>query len=508
MNDPITLTGSMNPVNIHEDGITLLAPDLKGRISEVNTPNTRDLRSITQDEGTFETLITEAAQEQELEVSYEFYLEVEEDGALQISETRKGTFLPLTANGEDAIMMNFLTISEKKPIAILHQDEAGILQWIFPQETVTSESQEVVFHIPRKSSEPERDEELPGLETRSLRRGLFGRIIRVITGVATKIFTPIVRGAVTLWEQNRRPYGISLIRGNVIEPNFSQWNLLKPTEENPSNKTLLFIHGTFVTVSGSFQPLLDSSVMPSISTNYGNQVLGFEHPTLHQSPSDNVNEFLMRLPSDREFNFDIVTGSRGGLVARELIRRVASNDTLGRNINIDKTILVACCNLGTPLADDEHIISFLNRYTLLASLLPLGTVGAIINAVFAVIKVLAGAALRGLPGLVDQRPFERNTFLPSINTQLEHPIRFFGVGANYNPQKFNIGRYLLNRTVDLIFDKAENDVVVPTKGCYHADNTFSFPIEHKIFDESFDIFHLNYFRSQEVQQMIQQWLVR
>ncbi len=508
MSNPITLNGTMNPVTIHADGVTLLAPDLTGEISSTNDTTTRgDLRFFTKDEGEFDTILKAAALEHDLDIRYTFYMEVADDGVLHMAQTRKGMFLPMTSYGEEAIIMAVPARRNEKPIAVLHQDEAGILQWIFPEGDISQETQEVVFHIPRKSSENDKEGDLPEFETRAIRRGLFGRIIRVVTGVITKILTPVVKVGVELWERRNRAYDLSLIRGNVIEPNFRQWQLIKPTEKNPDNATLLLIHGTFVTLSGTFQPLLDSASMPGISTHYDNQVLGFQHPTLYHSPVDNVEELLNRLPGGVEFNFDIVTGSRGGLVARELIRRVATGDTRGRKIRINKVITIACCNQGTLLADDEHMVSFLNRYALMASLLPLGTLGTILSAILNVVKVLAGAALGGLPGLTHQRPFERNPFITSLNSSLEHPSRLFGIGANYNPQQFNLGRYLLNRTVDRVFQHEENDVVVPTKGCYDAAGTFGFPIQHEVFDESFDIFHLNYFRSEEVQRRIQQWLL-
>ncbi|MEM9937096.1 MAG: hypothetical protein AAF824_25935, partial [Bacteroidota bacterium] len=80
------------------------------------------------------------------------------------------------------------------------------------------------------------------------------------------------------------------------------------------------------------------------------------------------------------------------------------------------------------------------------------------------------------------------------------------IGANYNPQNANIKSYLMNTVVDRLFQDEANDVVVPTQGCFEAPGAYRFPIKHIEYDETKDIFHMNYFKTETVRKQIENWL--
>ena len=341
------------------------------------------------------------------------------------------------------------------------------------------------------------------------------RVIKVISGIVDKIVGKPIELIAKLWEKAARPYGIHLLKGNHIQKGVDNWDLIAPTSGDPES-CLLLIPGTFRTVSGdagegkgSFGPLLDSGSWPAIAHHYGNRVLGFDHPTLYHNPEQNIDEFLDRLPKDRSFKFQILTASRGGLVARELLHRIITNNTKGRNITIEKAVMVACCNQGTALADAQNIRQFLNRYTLMASLLPPNVFTVILKGILALVKVIASGVLE-LPGLEAQRPISSgNTFLQKLNAPgLKHQTELLAIGANYNAKLSDLSRYLLDQAVDRIFKDADNDIVVPTEGTHSSNGTHGFPLEHVAYEDTLDIFHMNYFRSELSQKKMQEWLIR
>lgn len=104
-----------------------------------------------------------------------------------------------------------------------------------------------------------------------------------------------------------------------------------------SKPTLLFIHGTASSTTGSFSELWakpKSRQLNQITAYYGKQIYAFEHRTLTQSPVENAIELVEALQEkieeanknilveDRKvFQLDLVSHSRGGLVG-ELLSRV------------------------------------------------------------------------------------------------------------------------------------------------------------------------------------------
>lgn len=104
------------------------------------------------------------------------------------------------------------------------------------------------------------------------------------------------------------------------------------------------------------------------------------------------------MPNNLEI--DVVTHSRGGLVGRELLSRVQQ----GIPLRVRKMIMVACPNRGTPLADGEHWLTMLDRYTSLLADLPDTSASVIMEGILTVVKLIGHAGLRKLPGLAAMTP--------------------------------------------------------------------------------------------------------
>ncbi len=491
MNTPIQLNGNNASVQICADGVTLQAPGLTGLIEEV-IPH-QATRSLTRgDQAEEHYALLSALHDEELELMHEFEMEVMDDG--EAAATR-------SMAAPEPINMEVPVKNGKTPLAILHYDEAGIPQWIFPEIATRSSAKNAVsFRIPRKKAMAAT---AGSMLTRGEKQGLVKRVIRVISGVVGKAVT----GVVKKYENKNRPYGLNLVANQAVRNGIPNWDqFARAGVAETEGSTLLMIPGTFKNTDGSFGPLIASENMNVLNAHYGERIIAFDHPNLHKSPADNVEWLLDNLPEDRVHTFDLLTASRGGLVAREFIRRVASNDTKGRKISINKALLVAACNQGTALANPENVKSLLNRYMLMTALIPVPFVSKFLSGILAVVKTVGGAALTHLPGLSYQSDANNNEFLQTLNSNYEHKTAIYGIGANYNPTSRNIKSYLMNTVVDKLFQQSANDVVVPTQGCFEAPGAWRFPIKHKVYDETQDIFHMNYFKTAMVRQQIQEWL--
>lgn len=91
-----------------------------------------------------------------------------------------------------------------------------------------------------------------------------------------------------------------------------------------SAPVLLMIHGTYSSTPGSFGDLLQGATMQQLRTLYGDRLYGFEHRSLTDSPLDNALALAEGLPEN--LTADVITHSRGGLVAELLIRASESGE--------------------------------------------------------------------------------------------------------------------------------------------------------------------------------------
>ena len=140
-----------------------------------------------------------------------------------------------------------------------------------------------------------------------------------------------------------------------------------------------------------------------LAGHYGGRVFAFNHPSMHHSPAQNVQTLLAQLkqhlPTAARPTFDLVTHSRGGLLARELCERRAELDPGGVGLTIRRAVLVAGPNRGTILADGDNWIALADRYTNFITKLPDNAYTLTMEGILTFVKVMAHGALAGLPGL-------------------------------------------------------------------------------------------------------------
>lgn len=261
-------------------------------------------------------------------------------------------------------------------------------------------------------------------------------------------------------------------------------------------RVLLLIHGTGSEVKAAFNPM--ESLLTDLSAQYEERILGFNHPSLPQTPRQNAEAFLksvntiMTVRNLEPIEFDLIAHSRGGILSREIQRQIEVSDTLKDKLSIRKILMVATPNAGTAYLDYSNIsnsLAYLNvltqiqRYTL-------GVTNPLFGTHFGLLarwaKRLALNKHESLPGL-DCMVVPENSILKELNefAAKNDSIQktFYAIGSNYegkgNPlaedgceMNLRIARVLDPIVIDnVIFKGKKNDLVVPTRGTYTSEGT-------------------------------------
>lgn len=148
-------------------------------------------------------------------------------------------------------------------------------------------------------------------------------------------------------------------------------------------RVLLFVHGIFSSIRGAFEDLGDpetlGSTMQVLASAYGGRVFGYDHWTISKTPLQNALDLIDRIPSEANWDVDIVCHSRGGPVVRALAAAPDAHGLLpaslspvvqaraGKIKSIGTVTFVAGANQGSQLANDEKVKAFMNVATALAS---------------------------------------------------------------------------------------------------------------------------------------------
>ncbi len=503
------LSGGSSPQKISSAANYFLeAPGLKGQVREIELEGD----GTRSDGGLYEENVTNMLAGAEMVTQFVFEMEISDDltPTPDDSKTRADGLTATTRTGEPALKCIMPSLGDNVGYAILYIDEAGGIRWIFPEADPTSAEvtrgggDEIVFHLPRNSvpvpPEITEDEE----KTRGPISKLGRRLVRVIAWATDGFVGQTALGIVEGWENKNRPYHFLFAQPG----SFSQtvdWDLMR------QGRTLLLIHGTASSAQGGFGQMA-SSDMEKLAHNYGKRIIAFNHPTLHCSPSQNVQMLLDMLPPEISLDLDIMTHSRGGLVGRELTERLAECNQGSRQLKINKALFVACPHQGTILANGDHDWNMIDRYTNLLTNLPDGPITLTLEAIMGLVKVLAHGTLKGLPGLQAMHP--DGDYLKRLNKSPANKITYYALGANFTPTDpglfARLGKAGANKFIDSVFG-ADNDGVVPTNGVYQAGhNSPGFPIPSErrvIYEDDIQIHHINFFGSSVVNEQIQQWLV-
>lgn len=300
---------------------------------------------------------------------------------------------------------------------------------------------------------------------------------KLVGAVARQVGPPLVRQ----WEAQYRPMR-TLNRVHLFEPQAPPLDTLIP----PSERALLFIHGTFSRVAAAFKGInTDVDFLARLQERYGEHIYGFDHATVATGVATNAMQFYEKL-APGVHNFDIICHSRGGLVARAL--RDLTEDQLkqcfvqdcrrgkyeaeleawgkawripdGVQVKVNRILFGGTPNNGTVLAQPTHLKKYLEILMTATNLLP-EFVDVTVDAILTVAKLLLNDVMPELPGLDDQKP---NSDLLKLLRNAPAP-EDAAIEADYAPPA---GLQAIMRTadaaIDFVFSQEQNDLVVPTIG--------------------------------------------
>jgi hypothetical protein len=274
------------------------------------------------------------------------------------------------------------------------------------------------------------------------------------------------------WENNKHP---SVARWFPAEGNLSLGEPLSPTNwhQLATGPTLLFIHGIFSSCEAGFAGIgHDDSTWPQLRQNYGNRIIGFDHPTGSVSPDGNAKWFLDQIPNVK-LDLDVVCHSRGGLVARSIAGQAAQR---GMPVNIRRIVFAATPNGGSQITVTSNWVSMINRLssvlTLPAKVLPApaDAISGVLAGLLEVLKIVGVGVALDLPGLEAMTP--GSPFLQGLSQGPKVTPEYFAAAADFEPgpvlaNLFN-GLDDKGRVVDsAIFEHVHNDIAVPTEGVWN-----------------------------------------
>jgi hypothetical protein len=477
--------------------ITLRTPGLAG-VAESYRPGLTGLRSPEMAAAEQTTAALEAALANENFIPQET-VEIREAREVEVGAvaTRSTSF------AEPALVVEVPDPGEDWGQMLLVADEAGGLSWSFwvdeegRPDTVRGRATRT-YVVRRQVSQAPPPEVAA---TRSLLGAVGTKLLKVLVfPLIDPVIGEVGEFFARRWEEKKRPYGVRRFGADdYTTPGGTpltgdDWARLG------QGRSLLFVHGTFSRTHSAFGGLSRETVA-ELEKRYEGRVFAFDHFTLSDDPQRNVEEFLARMPDGARLDCDIVCHSRGGLVSRLLAEQIGTP-----KIRIGTIAFVAVPNHGTILTDAKHVSSFLDSYTNLLNLIPVPHPVEILEGVLTVVKQVAVDVLAGLDGLQSMRP--GGPFLARLNRQTAGSSRYRALAANWEPTDPGLKQFLGNRVLDAVFQKAQNDLVVPTLGVSEANGSGLFPItDPHVFGPADGVSHVNFFSHPVTQEKLLEWLV-
>ncbi len=252
----------------------------------------------------------------------------------------------------------------------------------------------------------------------------------------------------------------------VTRETMAQGRLAAGTPDS-TDRTLLFLHGTFSDATSAYGPLASSDFFERVAARYGDRIFAFNHFTVSRTPEENARMLLEGLP-DKTFTFDVITHLRGGLVLRNLVERASSLGAAARRFKLGRAALVASPNDGTPLATPERWQDTVGWIANLFELFPENpfTTGA--EFVANGLVWLARHASGDLPGL-HSMDGDGDLIADLQAPPGPPPDAYSALVANYSPAGNALQR-MVDTGVDQFFRSA-NDLVVPSEGGWRVDRS-------------------------------------
>ena len=295
-----------------------------------------------------------------------------------------------------------------------------------------------------------------------------------------------------------------------------------PKAEKP---ILLFIHGTFSSTANGFG-ILQQDVWKFLQQEYGDQIFGYDHYTLSQSPIENALDLVRKLPANAKLH--LVTHSRGGLIGELLCRsgrkdkknpfdevdqklitenREAANALAelssllrSKKISVERFVRVACPARGTSLASkrlDRWLEVIVN---VIGKLLPPGAAsayGVITDLLLELKKQVANP--EAMPGLAAMDP--ESNFIKMINrsdVQLGVDLSVVAGDVENNDLAGRLATFFTD-----LFYTGEHDLVVQTPAMYGGPTRKE---GRYFFHKGAEVNHFNYFSNRRTAEKIKEAL--
>jgi CHAT domain-containing protein/pimeloyl-ACP methyl ester carboxylesterase len=298
---------------------------------------------------------------------------------------------------------------------------------------------------------------------------------------------------------------------------------------NTGKPILLFLHGIFSSTQASFEGL-PKEAWGQLSQQYGEQIFGYDHYTLSESPIQNALDLVHRLPENAVLH--LVTHSRGGLIG-ELLSRCGrtdgkeafdeidlklvspfvrsdgteqdlmnlSNLLRTKNIRVERFVRIACPARGTTLASGR-----IDRWLELVANLLSKVMEPAASARFAVLTDLLldlkkqstnPETMPGLAAMLSESGFIRMLNRPDVEVN-EHLCVIAG-----DVEKNDVLGRLALFFADL-FDFEDHDLVVQTRAMYGgAPRKNGLYFLHK----GIDVNHFHYFSGSKTAEKITEALI-
>ncbi len=404
-----------------------------------------------------------------------------------------------------SVTLDISPSDDESYILLVEDNATHALQWVVPKapEQVPGSGARALrtslrFEVPlRSAAHPEGA------------RGLadtFKTIKAFAFKITDALLGPLIHGFARKWETQHRPtftraFGPDNYRND--DPDFPHlddagWRQLS------QGRALLFVHGTFSTC-GTFAPL-DAASVAELSRRYGGRMFAFNHPTMTADPRENALAFLSSIPPALKLEIDIVCHSRGGLVARE----IAALGQVQGSLTVRQIVFVAATNQGTVLADADHMVDMIDRFTTIAKFLPPGPVLKIVDALVLAVKVIGHGFLDDLEGLKAMDP--QGPFMEALNVAGPASTDFFAMASDFSPKPgtpfFSLTR-VEDMVLDAVFSNVANDLVVPRDGVFAKNGAGGFPIGTArclLYGPADGVIHTEFFSQPRTAAKLLEWL--
>lgn len=467
MDERFVLIGDFTPVQLDVSGITLVAPGLHGSGTWIGRREAGETRAYTGEKSELDRAIDEAGAEDR-------HTLVIEAPTPQVggAGARGGAGV-----ADDEVLLQ-VPLAHDEAALVLYIDEAGVVSFHYaePADRAPAELPTRAYGADHQSrirvSLRGGVSQAPG-QTRGWIAAGTSKVIKVLV---VRVFPDqvgrFVAQRVRAWEDRHRAFQ-GLHGGTWAELLDATPTPLVDLARHRNRTSLLLIHGTTSTTAGAFAGLgRQPALLDRLGEKYEGRVLGYNHHTMSVPVAGNVRQFyeaLALLPGD--YTFDILCHSRGGLLARALMRLSDEQVTTltgsawqrppGIHVHIGRIVFVATPNAGTALANPECLPGFVDRLANYVNMLPDAALTIASGALLSIAGAMAEVALPRLPGLADQAPGSplQRMLAPAAG----EAGRFYAYSAEYAATG-DLASIVKDGVMDRIFSNVKNDLVVPSDG--------------------------------------------